>query len=173
MSSAASLEGTGKLGWLYGHGEYLDYKAIIAARSTVANKDTRTQLPIRELSLKGFVLDDTSFRVHFKNLAVLNLDGCFDAGLAFGESMKDRITVNVLAALKVEVVPVSHGNAAELKTTAQVKGTVDVEVEDGEIEKTRARMEMLTAEVSSPAASSTAWSEAGDETEGSDKVSER
>jgi len=173
MSSAASLEGTGKLGWLYGYGEYLDYKAIIAARSTVANKDTRTQLPIRELSLKGFVLDDTSFRVHFKNLAVLNLDGCYDAGLAFGESMKDRITVNVPAARKVEVVPVSRGNAAELKTTAQVKGTADVEVEDGEVEETRARMEMLTAEVSSPATSSTAWSEAGDETEGLDKVSER
>jgi len=172
INSAASLEGTGKLGWLYGYGEYLDYKAIIAARSTVANKDTRTQLPVRELTLKGFVLDDTSFRMHFRNLCVLNLEGCYDAGLAFNEDMKERITVSAPA---VPALGDEFGDrhAPEIKTTAEVKRTTDVEVEDAEIEETRARMEMLTVEASSPATSSTAWSEAEDETEGSDKVSER
>ncbi|KAI9831818.1 MAG: hypothetical protein M1819_004715 [Sarea resinae] len=88
--------GSGRIHYRLGYGEYLDEKAMHDARESA--KQTRRVgkvLSIEVLRLKGFVVDARPFFKYFDptQLHVLELEHCIDAGLALPRDMWERITI--------------------------------------------------------------------------------
>ena len=127
-------QGDGELHPDIGYGEYLDKHNIEKAKiRALAMGRTNPRLPIKRLTLSGFVVDADPFLQWFdpEKLRSIHFKGhCIDAGFWLPQSMQ-KVSVRITKQIDLEAVPVGIINidlkkdlkVVELKRGEKVKET--------------------------------------------------